>query len=66
MLITLIERAIGGKTIYPMPPDTKVNNPLIIKVFGPKMGGISCEYMAAKVANRNAQIRRKTSLNRTK
>ncbi|HCE31481.1 hypothetical protein A2778_01225 [Candidatus Daviesbacteria bacterium RIFCSPHIGHO2_01_FULL_40_24] len=61
-----MDLAIGGKTTYPTPPAAKVSRTLIRNDDSPKNGGISCEYMAARVANRNAKIRRKTSFIRTK
>jgi len=57
--------AIGGKTTYPNPAEAKVKRALIMKAFSPKTGGISCEYIAAKVAKMNARIRRKTNIKRT-
>lgn len=61
-----MDLAIEGNTIYPIPAEANVNKALMVKEASPKKGGISCEYMAAKVAKVNAKIRRNIILVRTK
>lgn len=61
----VIRLARSGKTKKPTAAESKVTRNLIKKESVPAIGGISSEYITAKVPKINASMRRKTILIRT-
>ncbi len=57
--------AISGKTKKPTKAESRVTKNLTSSGLVPGIGGISSEYIIAKVAKINASTRRKTILIRT-